>query len=73
MRYVARVANTGITQIIDPLGRVVRSLASGRPDVLAGEVYPIYRKTFYTKNGPAIVWAVNIIVAISLFIPKKRC
>lgn len=72
MRYIARVTNTGVTQIIDPLGRVVKSLMPGRPDILVGDVYPIYRKTFYTRNGPAIVWAVNIIVAISLFLPKKR-
>jgi apolipoprotein N-acyltransferase len=62
MRYIARAANTGITQIIDPLGRVVKSLKPDIKGALVGEIYPIHTKTFYTKHGPIAVIIINSIV-----------
>jgi apolipoprotein N-acyltransferase len=68
MRYYARSANTGLTQVVDPLGRVVKYLAPGISSVLTAEVYPIKKKTFYTEKGPLVVVLVNILVGIFSFL-----
>ncbi len=55
--YVVRCANTGISCIIDPRGRIVNRLtdAGGQElmvrGVLQGQVIPQKQKTFYTRVG----------------------
>jgi apolipoprotein N-acyltransferase len=72
MRYFARVANTGVTQIIDPFGRVVNILKPDTPSVLTSYVYPITKKTFYTRKGPMIVIIANILVGLCLVIGSLK-
>lgn len=55
--YVARCANTGVSCIIDPCGRIKARLQDGNghdifvQGVLTGSVVPADRLTFYTRHG----------------------
>ncbi len=50
-RYTIQVANTGVTGIIDPLGKVVVESQLEEEKVLEGEVSSLYELTFFVKYG----------------------
>ena len=49
--WIVRAASSGISQIIDPRGRILASLGVGEEGVLAGEVYVGRRPTFCSAAG----------------------
>ncbi len=55
-RYLVRAANTGISGIVDPYGRVLQKTDIFVPAVLSGRVQWIDGQTVYTKLGDAIVY-----------------
>src|SRR5262249_8615757 len=55
-RYEVRTANTGITAIIDPYGRVESPTPIGRRMVLDGKVYFRSDQTFYTRHGDVFAY-----------------
>jgi len=65
-RYFARATNTGMTQIVSPLGKVVKSLPPQRSGILLGEIYPISEKTFYTRYGDILVKLSLIVIFLYL-------
>jgi len=48
---VVRCANTGISMIIDPYGRIVEKTETFERDILIGTIKPGTEKTFYAKFG----------------------
>jgi apolipoprotein N-acyltransferase len=60
--YVVRCANTGISCIIDPCGRIANKLTNKSGETtfvdgyMIGEVTPIDTKTVYTKYGDWLLW-----------------
>ncbi len=68
MRYLARSTQTGITQIIDPFGKVVLRLPSNCSTFLIGELYGINEKTFYSKYGDVITKIFVILIFLRAFI-----
>lgn len=55
MRYLARVTQSGFTQLVDPVGRVVERLPAGREDFLVARIYPRSERTFYSRFGDILV------------------
>ncbi len=55
-RYLLRSANTGISMIVDPKGRVVTSLGLEEQGILVENIREIEGKTLYTRIGD--VWLV---------------
>ncbi|HUK12667.1 MAG TPA: apolipoprotein N-acyltransferase [Thermoanaerobaculaceae bacterium] len=53
-RYLVRAANTGISAIVDPLGRVLARLDFGRQGVITGEVRPISALTPFARFGGTV-------------------
>jgi apolipoprotein N-acyltransferase len=49
--YFARAANTGVSSIVDPNGRVLRQTPIYQPASFTGEVRPSPLHTFYTAHG----------------------
>lgn len=68
MRYLARVTQTGITQIIDPFGKVIRRLPSNCSTFLIGEVHGIQEKTFYSVYGDIFTKIYIIFILLYVFI-----
>jgi apolipoprotein N-acyltransferase len=67
---VVRAANTGISAVIDPLGRVIARLGLGVEGVLDSSLPSAIAPTIYARNGdiPAA-----IIVAVALiFVIRRR-
>ncbi|HXG31231.1 MAG TPA: apolipoprotein N-acyltransferase [Thermodesulfobacteriota bacterium] len=56
-RYLVRATNTGVSAIIDPVGRVVAKTEIFKPVTLEGEIGIMNgEKTLYTKTGDVFSW-----------------
>jgi len=72
--YVARSANTGISCLIDPYGRIVDRVRNARGDDtfvrgnLIGYVIPMTSKTFYTRYGDWPVWVCTVFSVVFILL-----
>jgi apolipoprotein N-acyltransferase len=67
---VVRAANTGISAVIDPVGRIVAYLGLGIEGVLDSSLPSAIRLTFYARTGD---FPVAIIAAVALiFVIRRR-
>ena len=66
-RWLLRDTNTGITAVIDPLGRVVQQLPRNQRAVLQASYGHLAETTFYTRDGDWFPIFCAIISIIGLF------
>lgn len=66
-RWIARCANTGISAIIDPSGRIVSRTSWWRPEVLKATVGLSDEETFYVRHGDYI-GRISVLMAVLLFL-----
>lgn len=74
-RYVVRSAETGISQIIDPNGKVVSQGALFKPAVVVGEIVPRSTVTFYVRYGDWFVTVCGILgmlAVVSAHVPRRK-
>jgi apolipoprotein N-acyltransferase len=64
-RYLVRAANTGISGVVDPYGRVVTRSALFEPRALVGQVRFLEGLTVYGTIGDSLAWAC---AAVSLWL-----
>ncbi len=72
-RFVIRAANTGISQIISPEGKVLATSGLFRPEFICSMVEPRSGLTFYARHGQwwfVGLLSVIIVTAYLLFRPK---
>jgi apolipoprotein N-acyltransferase len=55
-KYLIRAANTGISAVVDPRGRIVERTELFRPAILVREVAFVPGTTFYTRHGDVFAW-----------------
>ncbi|MFQ5655977.1 MAG: apolipoprotein N-acyltransferase [Candidatus Methylomirabilales bacterium] len=67
--YLVRAANTGISALIAPTGRILKQSALFVEAVLSGTVTPGSAGTFYTRYGDLFAWGCGF---ISLFLVAWR-
>ncbi len=65
-RYVVRAANTGISGVIDPYGRVVSETNLFEDDVLTSEVKLIQELTPYARYGDLLAFGCGIFTLVLL-------
>jgi apolipoprotein N-acyltransferase len=65
-RYLARAANTGISGVVDPYGRVVRASAIFEQVGLVEEVRLLTSRTIYSVIGDAIAYVSIAMVGLTL-------
>ena len=70
-RYLARAANTGVSAIVDPYGRVVQATPLFEEAVSVGEVRFLDGTTLYVRIGDVVPWA-GLVVAIGLWVLSAR-
>jgi len=56
-RYLVRAANTGITAVVDPRGRVLEQTELFDRTVLVRDVPFVDAETFYARHGDLFAWA----------------
>ncbi|HEX3654048.1 MAG TPA: apolipoprotein N-acyltransferase [Rhizomicrobium sp.] len=69
---VVRVANTGISAIIDPLGRVVAELSIGRTGILDSPLPKAISPTPFSQIHGLLFWTMLLICAAIAFIATFR-
>jgi len=70
--YLVRAANTGISAIIDPTGKILSQTGLFERTVLKGEVKYIDEKTFYAAYGDVFVYLCGIVLIPYYFILQRR-
>lgn len=65
-RYLARAANTGISGVIDPYGRVVARSGLFETTVVMGEVRPIRALTVYARIGDLVAELSVLLTLVAL-------
>ena len=72
-RFLVRAANTGITAVVDPHGRVLERTELFERAVLVRDVPLLAGSTFYTRHGDVFAWAcLGAAVALTAAGLKKR-
>jgi apolipoprotein N-acyltransferase len=67
-RFLVRAANTGVSGVIDPYGRVIAQTALFEDDVLTTEVRLIEDLTLYTRYGDLLAFACGIMTLVILIV-----
>jgi apolipoprotein N-acyltransferase len=70
-RYLARAANTGISGVVDPYGRVVVRSAIFEQAALVEEVRLLTARTIYSTIGDVIAYVAMAILAAGLIVLRR--
>jgi apolipoprotein N-acyltransferase len=70
--HLVRAANTGISAIIDPTGKILSQTGIFERTVLKGGVKFIDEKTFYAAYGDLFIYLCGIVLILSYFIRRRR-
>lgn len=71
-RYLVRAANTGISGIVDPYGRVLARTSLGDTTVLVGEARFVQARTLYATMGDRVAHAAIILTVLALATALRR-
>jgi apolipoprotein N-acyltransferase len=71
-RYMARSANTGISGVVDPYGRVVQASAIFEQVGLVAEVRLLNGRTIYSQIGDVIAYVGMALTVIALIVVRPR-
>ncbi len=70
--YLVRAANTGISAIIDPTGKIISQTEIFKRTALKGEVKLIDEKTFYAAYGDIFVSLCGISLMVTFYIAIRK-
>jgi apolipoprotein N-acyltransferase len=62
--YLVRAANTGISAVVDPRGRILETTPLFEPAVLVRDVPFVPATTFYSRHGDVFAWACFAVAVI---------
>jgi apolipoprotein N-acyltransferase len=71
-RYLVRSANTGISGIVDPYGRVLERTPIFQQAVTVGEARFLNTSTFYARHGEILPWTAALVTVVLLVVPTRR-
>jgi apolipoprotein N-acyltransferase len=66
---LVRAANTGISAVVDPLGRVIKSLPLGTEGLLDAPLPQAITPTIYARFGDGLA---GLLLAIALIVLRRR-
>ncbi|MSP25748.1 MAG: apolipoprotein N-acyltransferase [Myxococcales bacterium] len=70
--FLARVSNSGVSGIIDPVGRVVVQGGTMKREALVGEARYMRVATVYSVIGNAPWWATSAMTLVTCFMRRRR-
>ncbi|HEV8702495.1 MAG TPA: apolipoprotein N-acyltransferase [Candidatus Polarisedimenticolia bacterium] len=65
-RYMVRAANTGISALIDPFGRILARTGIEESAVLGGTIRARHDRTVYARCGDLFAWGCAILTALQV-------
>ena len=71
-RYLVRSANTGISGIVDPYGRVVAQTDVFVPAALVGEARFLSVDTVYSRSGDLFAYAATLVTLAGALVTWRR-
>jgi apolipoprotein N-acyltransferase len=71
-RYLVRSANTGISGIVDPYGRVLQRSEIFQPAVITGDARLLTDVTIYARIGDAFAYASAILTIALMLLARGR-
>ena len=71
-RYLVRSANTGISGIVDPYGRVQAMSPIFERQVVMGEARYLDGRTVYGRTGDAFAWACALVTLLAWIATRRR-
>jgi len=71
-RYLVRSANTGISGIVDPYGRVLAQSDIFQPAVIVGRARFLTGLTFYARHGDIFAYASVVFTLVALILARRR-
>ncbi len=71
-RYLARAANTGISGVIDPYGRVLVRTELFKTEAVVAEARFVQQKTVYAAIGDVAAYASGFATVIALALARRR-
>jgi apolipoprotein N-acyltransferase len=71
-RFLIRSANTGVTMIVDPVGRITQKLPMDQEGLLRGEIHRVEAKTPYTLLGNLPVVAASLLAVLLGVVARLR-
>ena len=71
-RYLVRSANSGVSMVVDPAGRVLSSLGLYVQGILTADIVPLDGQTFYSRFGDWPVFILSILlIAAAALVPRR--
>jgi apolipoprotein N-acyltransferase len=70
-RYLVRAANTGISGIVDPYGRVLQETPLYQPAMIVGDVRFLHAPTVYARIGDVFAYASVVLTAAVLLLGRR--
>jgi apolipoprotein N-acyltransferase len=71
-RYLVRAANTGISGIVDPYGRVLAVTGIFQSAVTVGQIRFLRTMTIYARIGDVFAYACALVTALMLALSRRR-
>ena len=71
-RFLVRAANTGISGVVDPYGRVIVSTPLFESRVVTADVRLLEGRTLYSQTGDVVAYACAAVTALTLLLPWRR-
>ena len=74
-RWIVRAANTGISAIVDPLGRVTNVIPAFKKGLLDGTVYPENQRSIYVIIGDLFAWlciAITVLFMTLIYFKERN-
>jgi apolipoprotein N-acyltransferase len=69
-RFMARAANTGISALVDPYGRIIERSDLEEAAVLVGAIEPRQDMTVYARTSDLVAWSCAILAVLVLAAPR---
>ncbi len=70
--FLARVSNSGVSAIVDPVGRVVVESVTMKKQALVGTARYMRVPTVYSIAGDAPFWATSAVTVAACFVRRRR-
>jgi apolipoprotein N-acyltransferase len=71
-RYLVRAANTGVSGIVDPYGRVLERTAIYQPAIVVGDVRLLTSSTLYSRAGDVFAYASAVATLALVLLSGRR-